>query len=189
MKKLMIGLLLLVAMSSVAAAQMPSIGLYADEVAVLCHAPVPVYAYTYIYVIAVLPPEIPVITACEFRLDNLPTVTHASVSIEWETELVIGTADYGIALAFQPPMAGPTALLGTISIFAIQEFGDDWRMEVMASNDSGNLVVVNDAFELVPCEEGHIFTFNCTGGLPGECGCIEGVATSDATWGSIKALY
>ncbi|MBM4116397.1 hypothetical protein FJ251_01460 [bacterium] len=59
----------------------------------------------------------------------------------------------------------------------------------MASNDSGNLVVVDLGYNEVPCEPGHWFTFNCTGSLPGGCDCMYSNAVEDATWGQIKALY
>jgi len=192
MKKMMAALLLLVAMSSIAVAQpgvQPVIGIYADDVAVLCEANVQQYVSRTVYVFAILPEEIPAITAAEFRIDNLPTAAMAITTFNWNTPLAIGTADWDIALAFTPPLAGPTALLGTISFFPLADFGPDWRMTIMTGNDCDCLVVVDLDFNEVPCEPGHFFTFNCTGSLPGECGCTVGVATEDATWGQIKALY
>lgn len=189
MKKMMVALLLLVAMSSVAAAQDPFIGLYADDAAVLCQADVSVYVSLPVYVFAILPPEIAGITAAEFRIENLPTEALALTTFNWNTPLVIGTAGYGIALAFAPPLPGPAAFMGSISFFPLMDFGPDFRMKVVPSLDSDNLVVVDLAYNEVPCELNHIFTFNCTGSLPGGCLCIEGVATEDAAWGQIKALY
>lgn len=187
MKKLMTALLLLVAMSSVAAAQMPSIGIYADDAGVLCEADVAQYVTSTVYVFAYLN-DIPGMTACEFRIDNLPTAAMSINTFTWNTTLVIGTPDYGIALAFAPALPGPLCLLGTIGFFPLQEFPDDWRMTVMPSNDSGNLVIVDLDYNEVPAE-GYFFTFNCTGVLEGGCDCFVGVATEDATWGEIKALY
>jgi hypothetical protein len=189
MKKLMAALLLLVAMSSIAAAQDPFIGLYSDDVAVSCQGEAPQYATSTVYVIATLPEDIPGMTACEFSIENLPTPDLAITTFTWNTTLVIGTPGYGIALAFAPSLPGPNCLLGTIGFFGLADFGADWRMTVMPSNDSGNLVIVDLDYNEVPCEEGHFFTFNCTGTLPGGCDCTVGVATEDATWGQIKALY
>jgi hypothetical protein len=189
MKKLMVALLLVAAVSSVASAQEPFIGIYADDAAVLCQAPVSVYVSTPVYLFAVLPASIPGITACEFRIDNMPTAAMALTTFNWNTPLVIGNADYGIALAFAPALPGPNAFLGSISFFPLMAWDPDFRMEIMASNDSGNLVVVDLDYNEVPAEPGHFFTFNCTGGLPGGCDCFIGVATEDATWGQIKALY
>lgn len=191
MKKLMAALLLLVAMSSVAAAQPadPFIGIYADDTAVLCEANVTQYVTTTVYVFAVLPDEIPGMTACEFRIDNLPTAAMAITTFTWNTDLVIGNADYGIALAFAPALPGPTCLLGTIAFFPLAAFPADHRMTVMPSNDSGNLVIVDLDYNEVPCEADHFFTFNCTGTLPYGCNCQPTIATENATWGQIKALY
>lgn len=189
MKKMMVALLLLVAMSSVAAAQDPFIGLYADDAAVLCQANVAQYVSVPVYVFAILPPAIPGITAAEFRIANMPTAAMALTTYNWNTPLVIGTADYGIALAFAPALPGPNAYMGSISFFPLMDFGPDFRMEVTTSNDSGNLVVVDLDYNEVPAEAGHWFTFNCTGGLPGGCDCFLTIATEDATWGQIKALY
>jgi hypothetical protein len=189
MKKLMAALLLLVAMSSVAAAQDPFIGLYSDDVAVSCQGTAPQYQTSTVYVIATLPETIPGMTACEFRIDNLPTAALAITTFTWNTTLVIGTPGYNLALAFAPALPGPNCLLGTIGFFALADFGADFRMTVAPGLDLDKLVIVDLNYEEIPCEQGHFFTFNCTGTLPGGCDCTVGVATEDATWGQIKALY
>jgi hypothetical protein len=185
MKKLMVALLLLVAVSSVANAQAPFIGMYADVDAVVCHNELAVYANTSVYFFATLPPEILAISACEFRVDNLLTAADAIVTPAWNTPLVIGDAGYGIALAFNPILGGPLAFLGQIDFFGLADIGPDYVMSIQPSNDSGNLVVVDDLFNTIDAEGG-IFTFNCASG---DCECTEGVATEDATMSSIKALY
>ncbi len=185
MKKLMVALLLLVAVSSVASAQVPFIGMYADDQAVICHADLPLYATTSVYFYAILPPEIVAITAVEFRVDNLPDAALANVIPNWNTPLVIGDLGYGIALAFSPALAGPTAFLGQVDFFAIADAGPDFVMTVMESNDSGMLVVVDDGYNTIDATGG-IFTFNCS---TGNCECEDTVATEDSSWGSIKALY
>lgn len=189
MPRLLIACLLLIAVSGVALAQDPFIGIYADDAAVLCQADVTQYVSVPVYLFAILPPSIPGITACEFRIDNLPTSAMALTTYNWNTPLVIGTADYGIALAFAPALPGPSAFLGSISFFPLMAWPNDWRVEVMASNDSGNLVVVDLDYIEVPCEPWHWLTFNCTASLPWGCECSPIVAIEDATWGQIKALY
>jgi len=191
MKKLMAALLLLVAMSSIAAAQPPQpfIGIYAEDSPVICQADVSQYVSKTVYVFAVVPESITVIPAVEFKIDNLPTAGMALLTYNWNTTLVIGTADWDIALAFAPALPGPIALLGTISVFPLADFGPDWRMTIAEGNDCECLVVVDQDYNEIPAEPGHFFTFNCTGGLPGGCLCTVGVATDDATWGQIKALY
>jgi len=193
MKKLMAALLLLVAMSSVAAAQvMPTIGIYADDVANLCEADVLQYVNTTVYVFAYADPEetgITSITAAEFRIDNLPTAAMAITTFNWNTPLVIGSADWDLALAFTPALPGPLALLGTITFFPLSDFGPDWRMEIMPGNDCGCMVLVDQDYNEIPVEDQHFFTFNCTGGLPFQCLCTPGIATETATWGQIKSLY
>lgn len=189
MKKMMVALLLLVAVSGVASAQVPFIGIFAEDTAPqTCFVDVATYVTTSAYVFAVLPPEVTLITAAEFRIDNLPDASLAITTPIWNTPLVIGDAGYGIALAFTPALAGPNAFLGQLDFFALADFGPDFRMTVMASLDSDKLVVVDDLYEEVVAEGG-FFTFNCIGGLPGGCDCEEGIAADDANWGSIKALY
>jgi len=192
MKKLMAALLLLVAMSSVASAQpgLPYIGISSDAEGIICQADVTQYVATQVYVLAYLPPDIEGITAAEFRIDNLPTEAMSINTFDWNTDLVIGSPGYGIALAFPDPLMGPLCLLGTISFFPLADFGPDWRMTIMPSNDSGNNIVVDLDFIGHPCSaDPFFFTFNCTGALPGGCDCTVGIATEDATWGQIKALY
>ena len=176
-------------MSGVTVAQDPFIGIYAEDMGVICEANVTQYVQVPVYLIAVLPPEMPGITACEFRIDNLPTSAMALATYDWNTPLVIGTADYGIALAFSPALPGPLAALGSISFFPLTGWPWDWRVEIMASNESGNLVVVDLDYNEVPCEPDHWLTFNCTGSLPGGCYCVPFTVAVDATWGQIKALY
>jgi hypothetical protein len=184
MKKMMIALLLLVAFSSMASAQVPFIGMYADDQAVICHTDLAVYVATSVYFIADIG-AIPAITAAEFSVSNLPGAADALITPNWATPLVIGDAGYGIALAFSPAVPGPMAFLGTLDFFALVDLGADYVMEVLPSNDSGLLVVVDDNYNTIDADGG-MFTFNCS---TGDCLCVEGVATDDATISSIKALY
>ncbi len=185
MKKMMIALLLLVAISSIASAQQdPFIGMYADDSAAVCHIDLPVYVTTSVYFYASIG-SIPAITAAEFSASNLPVAADALVTPNWNTPLVIGDLGYGIALAFSPAVPGPDAFLGTVDFFALNDLGPDFVMEIMASNDSGLLVVVDDVFETIPADGG-MFTFNCG---TGNCECEDTIATDDATISSIKALY
>ena len=189
MKKMMAALLLLVAMSSVAAAQgQPFIGLYADDTAVLCEADLTPFVPMNVYVFAYLQ-DIPAITAAEFRVDNLPGVAQAIITPTWNTTLVIGTLGYDLALAFTPALTGPVALLGTLQFLALSDLGADWRMTVMPGLDCNCLVVVDTDYVEHACEPDHFLTLNCTGALDYGCNCQPTIATEDATWGQIKALY
>jgi hypothetical protein len=191
MKKMMAALLLLVAMSSIATAQepMPFIGLYADDTAVLCEANVSQYVNTTVYVFVVVPESISLVPAVEFKVENLPTAAMAIMTAAWNTPLVIGTVDWDIALAFNPPLTGPAALLGTLTFFPLADFGADWRMTVAPGNDCDCLVIVDQDYNEIPGELNHFFTFNCTGALEYGCNCVPTIATENATWGQIKALY
>jgi hypothetical protein len=191
MKRRIFSLLLLIAMTSVAAAQTPIIGVYGDPLAVSCQTETTQFTQVTVYVCAVLRGPVTGITACEFRIDGLPTESMAVTTYNWNTPLVIGSAGYGIALAFPTPLSGPVAPLGTISFFPLITFPNDWRMDVEPSHSSGYLWVVDLDYNEVEAL-GDIFTFNCTGGQPYGCNCLYTfwpVATQDATWGQIKALY
>ena len=147
----------------------PIIGVFEDEDATTCDGPILLYMNKTIYVYAILPPEIPAITAAEFRIQNLPeTGPGGIVSAAWNTPLVIGEPGWGIALAFSPALAGPIAFLGSISLFMLQEdwIGDDYELWVTPSNDSDKLVVVDHCFEEIDAR-GYIYTFNCSN----ECYC------------------
>lgn len=185
MKKMMIALLLLVAFSTVASAQAPFIGMFADDQAVICHNDLVTYQTTTVYFYAILPVDLVAITAVEFRVEGLLGAADALVTPAWNTPLAIGDLGYGIALAFSPALAGPNAFLGTVGFFGLADIGPDVVMSVLESNDSGVRVVVDDAYNTIPADGG-IFTFNCT---TGDCLCTEGTATEDSSWGSIKALY
>ncbi len=183
MKKMMIALLLLIAMSSVASA-VPFIGMFVDDQAVICHKPIEVYVATDVYFFALVE-DIPAITACEFAVDGLPDAALAIVTPAWATPLAIGTLGYGLALAFTPAVPGPTCFLGTVGFFAMADFGPDYLMSVVETYDSNVLAVVDDEYNTIAAEGG-IFTFNCS---TDQCLCTPGVATEDATMSSIKALY
>jgi hypothetical protein len=188
MKKLMVALLALVALSSMAYAQQPAIGVFANEGGPeACDLTLPNLVPTSIYVMAILPESIPAITAAEFRIENLlEDPACVSLTQTWNTDLVIGNANWGIALAFSPPLAGPLALLGTLTYLQFVEgcVGDDFVMVVMESNDSGNLVVVDTDYNEIDAA-GFMFTFNCTG----VCFCEEASAAQSTNWGSVKALF
>ena len=121
MKKLLVALLALVAMSSLAVAQAPVIGIFDNDDAVQCDGIIEAYVARDIFVFAVLT-DIPAITAAEFSISNYvgdlgPAC--AIVSAAWNTPLVIGDPGFGIALAFSPALPGPNAFLGSINIFLL----------------------------------------------------------------------
>ncbi len=151
----------------------PLLGLYGEENAVLCELNQLPFQTATVYVFAILPEYFAGITAAEFSIANLPEAGSGGIiTYNWHTPLVIGEAGHGIALAFNPPLPGPIALLGTIDFFEIQEswIGVDHRITMRESLDSGNLVLVGTDYVEYWCEPGH-FTFNCTGSLPGGCSC------------------
>ncbi len=188
MKRLVITLLLLAAMSSIAAAE-SYIGMFDDVQATICYGDTEVYVTKSVHFIAYLDPEIPAITAAEFSVPNLPeSGALGIVTASWNTTLVIGNLDYGIALAFSDPVPGPLAALGTVDFFPIDAawIGADYLMEVLAAQDSGNLVVVDDGFVTIPVLGGN-YTFNCSN--PDECDCVDSVPVSPTSWSAVKALY
>ena len=188
MKKLMVALLALVAISSLAYAQAPVIGIFDNDGAVECDGVISQYVNKDIFVYAILT-DIPAITAAEFSISNyVGDLGPACVIVgtAWNTPLVIGTPGYGIALAFSPALPGPNAFLGMISVFLLDALciGDDYEMWVVASQDSDKLVVVDENFNEVDAH-GYRYTFNCST----ECFCDIVVATSASSWGSVKALF
>lgn len=193
MKTLLAAALLLVAFSGIAVAQyQPFIGIYDDPENAHCQADIALYTSVTVYFLAYLPPPIQAMTAAEFRVSNLPGADMAVMTPFWGTELVIGDLGYGLALAWSPPLPGPVAQMGSVSFFSIQDFGDDYRITVMPSISSGNLLIVDENFDEIACSEMPTwFTFNCTGSLQGGCWCPLSipVAVDDASWGQIKALY
>ena len=186
MKKLMIALLLLT-VAVAASADGEFIGMSFDDQYTVCYGDaagmVDVHFYAY------LGADINAITAAEFRVENYPEVAGAMAVPAWNTDLAIGSPDWGIALAFSPPVAGPYAYLGMITFIVMDPayFGVDYLMEIMATNDSEVLIVVDENFVTIPVDGG-LFTFNCSD--PVLCPCYDaGTATLDANWGSVKALY
>ena len=151
------------------------IGIYGDALGVTCQADLEVYTETTLYLFAVLPLWLPAITAAEFSVEHLPISGPQGIRTDaWTTTLTIGEPATGIALAFNPPLSGPNALLGTMAFFELQAdwVGQDLRLTVRESLDSGSLVVVGTDYVEYTCESGHNFTFNCTGNLPGGCSCV-----------------
>ena len=81
--------------------------------------------------------------------------------------------------------------MGRLNVFpTVAEWpGGDSQWCIMPTADSNNLVVVDDAYNLIPVE-GWCFVANCViGGQFGDCPCGDEIPTEDASWGSIKSLY
>ena len=194
MKKLMVALLVLVAFSNIALAQDDLfIGIFGDDAYSYCYGDVVTYEPMTIYVAAFLSDVVPAITAAEFRVDNWigsPGYPDGTAIATWNTDLVIGTIDWGLALAFQTPVPGPYALLGTIEMLQMADgwVPADFLMEVMASNDSDFLGVVDTDYNTIETLGG-LFTFNCSDVI--FCPCIDNMssATESSDFSSIKALY
>lgn len=156
--------------SSYSGRQSPFIGMFSEENAVLCHADLNLFSTTTVYFFAVLPWEIPAITAAEFRVDNWVDSEDAIITENWNTDLVIGDPEYGIALAFSEPIPGPIALLGTVDFFGLRDIGHDYVMDVLESIHSGQRVVVDLCYDTINADGG-LFTFNCS---TGQCLCTAG---------------
>jgi len=192
MKKLMVTLLFLAAMSSFAMAQ-DFIGIFTDEVGTACDAEFDTpFTDLTVYVMAYIPSFPDGITAAEFSIPNIPEdmgYPCGDTDITWATPLVIGDVAFNISLAFDAPLYGPFALLGTIEFGMYEQDGCDWigidqTMNVLPGVDEGNLVIVDDAYN-IHTVMGGIFTFNCTD----VCFCLDGTATEDVSWSAVKALF
>ena len=149
------------------------IGLFVDLVATECDAPLGAGESVDVYILAVLP-ELGQdgIVAAEFRVVGLPESGPAGIwVVEWETDLVIGDIEDGIAIAFPEPLYGDVILLGTIHFHS---FSDDWLgVDHLCAVDRTfwyeKLVVVNPLYEEIDVL-GSSFTFNC--GDPEGCECL-----------------
>jgi hypothetical protein len=142
-----------------------------------------------VYLYAILDTDfVTEITTAEFawRYPDLPGTVMTIP--DWNTDLIIGSVNTGIALAFNPPIDGPMAYLGYIRFLKIAGTWGDWidgeLVVPVSAADSGKLLVVDGDFTELNCLGG-TFTFNCDG----TCDCLPIIAVMDANWGSIKALY
>ncbi|MBN2171623.1 MAG: hypothetical protein JW819_09935 [Candidatus Krumholzibacteriota bacterium] len=169
------------------------IGIFAEPEALTCAAAAPVGMPMNIYIIAWLV-DIPAITAAEFRIDNYtgnPGYPNAIVTQTWNSPLTVGTIDEGFSIAFTEAQPGPIVELGHIEylIFNPTFPGEDYKMCVAETLDSGNLVVVDAAYVTIPVD-GWCFVFNCVvGGPNGNCECLDTIPVQDSNWGAVKALY
>ena len=126
----------------------------------------------------------------EFSIDNLPENQGYPVgqsTVTWNTTLTIGDLENGISLAFQEPVYGPNALMGSIEFMPFDDnwIDTDYRMIVKESPSSGNLMIVNENYVSSNVWGGR-FTFNCSS--PSNCECGMG-SSQGASWGEIKSLY
>jgi len=189
MKKLMVALLMLAAMSSFAFAQ-DFIGMFSDADGTACDAVLTPYEPLTVHVMAYIPNVPGGITAAEFSVANYPGnpgYPTGSATETWDSDLVIGSLEWDFSIAFSAPVFGPFAHLGSIEFLEFDDtwIGDDYVMTVMPGNDCGCLVVVDDVFEIVDVMGG-MFTFDCT---TGDCLCLESTATSESSWSAVKALF
>jgi len=190
MKKSVIAALALSLFLMAGAASASVIGIFGDTDATTC-AKVMNAQYTTqtVYVCALLT-DTAAISACEFGATgvNLPPNI---ITVLWDTQLVIGnllTPD-GVALAFPSPKEAPLAYLGSISYFLLAALPNNHVMQIVPSG-AGNLVVVDAETATELPAEGWRLIANCVvGGEYGECLCDATIATEDAAWGQIKALY
>ncbi len=100
---------------------------------------------------------IPELSAAEFRVDNLP-IGPCSVEAEWNTDLIIGDVETGIALAFSPPLTGTTVHLGTLHITCFEPLDDEYQICVKESEEGGILAIVDGNYQTWDADGGgHLF--------------------------------
>lgn len=190
MKKSVIAALALSLFLMAGAASASVIGIFGDTGATTCaKAFTAQYTTVTVYVCAMLD-DTEAISACEFGATgvNLPPNI---ITVTWDTTLVIGnilTPD-GVALAFPTPKPAPLAYLGSIAYFLMAPLPQNSVMQIVPSG-AGNLVVVDAATANELPAEGWRLIANCVpGGIYGDCLCEATIATDEAAWGQIKALY
>lgn len=166
------------------------IGMFAEPHAINCYGNTSAYATTTVhYVVWVDVDFTGQISAAEFYIDNYPeSGTLGIVTENWATPLKIGTAGYGIALAFPDPLQGPLAYLGSVDFFPTDPawLPADYTMVIRPSRSSDTLAIVDELGIVFPVGGGQ-FTFNCS--TPGSCDCLETVAVDETSWSSVKSLY
>lgn len=190
MKKSVIAALALSLLVMAGAASASIIGIFGDTGATTCvKAMSAQYTYAEVYFCALLD-DTAAISACEFGATGV-VLPGTIITVTWDTPLVIGdiqTAD-GVALAFPIPKAAPLAYLGKIQYFILAPQAPNTVLAVVPSGFD-NLVVVDYATATELPAEGWRLIVNCqVGGPHGACQCEDNIATEDAAWGQIKALY
>lgn len=190
MKKSVIAALALSLILMAGAASASIIGIFGDTGATTCvKAMMAPYTYAEVYFCALLD-DTEAISACEFGATGV-VLPSTIITVTWDTTLVIGniqTAD-GVALAFPVPKVAPLAYLGKIQYFLLAAQANNTVMSVVPSG-AGNLVVVDAGSAAELPVEGWRLIVNCqAGGAYGNCQCEDNIATEDAAWGQIKALY
>lgn len=190
MKKSVIAALALSLFLMAGAASASVIGIFGDTGATTCQKAFNVpYTSVEVYFCALLD-DVASISAVEFGATgiNLPPNI---MTVTWDTPLAIGDimADGGVALAFPTPKAAPLAYLGKISYFLLAALPQNHVMQVGPSQ-YGNLLIVDYETATEIEAIGWRLVANCVvGGEFGDCLCENSVATEDAAWGQIKALY
>jgi len=191
MKKSVIAALALSLFLMAGAASASIIGIFGDTGATTCQKNFTAqYTTVEVYFCALLD-DVASISACEFGATGVDRTGSAIATVLWDTPLVIGNIMLpdGVALAFPTPKAAPLAYLGKISYFILAPFPANSVMQVTPSG-FGNLLIVDyeTATEIVA--QGWRLIANCVpGGEYGDCLCEGTIATDDAAWGQIKALY
>jgi len=190
MKKSVIAALALSLFLMAGAASASIIGIFGDTGATTCAKDfVTQYTTVTVYFCALLD-DTAAISAAEFGATgvNLPPNI---ITVDWDTDLVIGNIlePQGVALAFPTPKEAPLAYLGSIAYFLLAALPANHVMQITPSG-FGNLVLVDAATQTAVYPEGWRLIANCqVGGDYGECLCEATIATEEAAWGQIKALY
>jgi hypothetical protein len=160
-----------------------------------------------IYVIAMFA-EMDSVVAAEFAIANLPDEAMCQITAYWNTPIFIGDLETGIAMIFQPPLAGWLAVLGRLEFIAWEPFPDDYIIQVVETA-TGNLILVDPETWTEFEADGGIHTFNCSGTC--DCGwgdspviglfaeetaltCYQDIEVfttpvDESSWSAVKSLY
>jgi len=169
-----------------------------------------------VHVVVSLGDHVEGLAAAEFRIDNLPW-DYCLIEQVWDSPLTIGNIDYGFAIAFTEVQWGPLVHLGTLYFTALEPVWENWTIQIAPSNQSGNLLIVDELYEEVWAAPFAWHRFNCTywcqcnppsGGArqsrvdpefhlwttPDSEICwqdlpVYPIASSESSWGAVKALY
>ncbi len=185
MKKSVIAVLVLSLMLVAGVASANIIGIFGDDMGTVCEAEMLVpYSTTTVHFIAMV--DLPTMSACEFGGTGV-NIPGTMPTVAWATSLVIGDImiPEGVALAFNPPLEGPAAYLGSISYFLLAAQGENQPMNVVATL-GGILAVVDGEDASTHDALGWGLLVNCT--LGSACAC-DVIATEDTSWSGVKSLY
>jgi hypothetical protein len=148
------------------------IGLFADPDGTRCHLALEAGVLDTLHVLAILPDYgVDGITAAEFAIEGLPENGPGGIWLpEWASDLTLGDAETGIAVAFQEPVMGGIVELGRIIFMpnSADWVGADHGLRIVEPLFNGSLALVTHEYQQIPVP-GEGLLLNC--GDPGYCPC------------------